>query len=211
MAKKNVEKTERELRLESLRSAQQRRERSRLLLLIGSALAVALVLIAVVSVVVVRESREQAAVLTAAEQEIEGVVEYEDQFSQHVSTPVEYEVTPPVGGNHNSVWTNCGIYDTPTTNENSVHSLEHGAVWITYSPDLPTEQVDTLKALAATDSYVLLSPYEGLPSPVVASAWGLQLQVESADDERLPVFLAKYLQGPQTPEPGAACFGGIDG
>ena len=72
----------------------------------------------------------------------------------------------------------------------------------------PTEQVQALRDLAADNSYLLVSPMEGLPSPVVASAWGLQLQLDSADDERLPVFLVKYLQGEQTPELGASCSGG---
>lgn len=36
-----------------------------------------------------------------------------------------------------------------------------------------------------------------------------QLAMDSADDERLPRFLDAYTQGPQTPEPGAPCDGGI--
>ena len=59
-------------------------------------------------------------------------------------------------------------------------------------------------------AYVVMSPFEGLESPVVASAWGIQLSLDSADDERLQAFLAKYVEGEQTPEPGAPCTGGID-
>jgi hypothetical protein len=90
-----------------------------------------------------------------------------------------------------------------------VHSLEHGAVWITHSPDLPAEQVAQLEELTTENPYLLVSPREDLPSEVVLSAWGAQLQLDSVDDERVPVFLTKYLQGEQTPEPGAACSGGI--
>ncbi len=50
----------------------------------------------------------------------------------------------------------------------------------------------------------------GLPRPVVANAWGLQLQLDSVDDGRLPEFLVRHLQGEQTQEPGAPCSGGID-
>jgi hypothetical protein len=60
-----------------------------------------------------------------------------------------------------------------------------------------------------TRSYVLLSPYPDLDTPIAASAWGLQLKVDSADDARLGTFLDKYIQGEQTREPGAACSGGI--
>ena len=106
------------------------------------------------------------------------------------------------------MWLNCGVYTAPVQEENAVHSMEHGAVWITYRPDLPPDQVQKLRAVAS-DDFLLLSPYPDLESPVAASAWGLQLQVDSADDPRLATFLTKYIQGEQTREPGAACSGGL--
>ncbi len=93
--------------------------------------------------------------------------------------------------------------------ENAVHTLEHGAVWVTYSPDLPQEEVSELQDLANSRDCVLVSPYPDLDSPVVASAWGKQLQLEGADDPALNRFVGSYLQGPQTPEPGATCTGGV--
>jgi hypothetical protein len=128
---------------------------------------------------------------------------------QHTDGNVDYAQTPPTGGEHNPVWQNCGFYDEPVTEENAVHSLEHGAVWITYSPDLPQDQVDQLRDLAHSQTYVLVSPYPELPSPVVASAWGKQVSLQSADDPALERFVRAYRQGPQTPEPGAVCTGGI--
>ena len=128
---------------------------------------------------------------------------------QHTSTTVDYEQTPPAGGPHNDVWQNCGYYAEPVRNENAVHSLEHGAVWITYSPDLAQDEVETLRDLAQNQTHILVSPYEGLPSPVVASAWGKQLQLDSVDDPNLERFIEAYRQGPDTPEPGAVCTGGI--
>ncbi len=128
---------------------------------------------------------------------------------QHTDGVVDYAQTPPAGGEHNPVWQNCGFYGEPVANENAVHSLEHGAVWITYSPDLPQDQVDQLRDLAHSQTYILVSPYPDLPSPVVASAWGKQLRLESAGDPDLERFVRAYRQGPQTPEPGAVCTGGI--
>lgn len=120
-----------------------------------------------------------------------------------------YPQNPPVGGIHNAAWQNCGVYDQPIANENGVHSLEHGAVWIAYRPDLPTEQVAQLRALVRGRTYTLLAPYEGLPAPIVAMAWGAQLSLESGSDPRLLQFMTAYIQGPQTPEPGASCSGAI--
>ena len=88
-----------------------------------------------------------------------------------------------------------------------MHALEHGAVWVTYRPDLPAAQVTALrKSLPST--YAVLSPFTGLKAPVVVSAWGKQLVLTGADDPRLSAFVKAYRQGPQTPEPGAACSGG---
>jgi hypothetical protein len=93
-------------------------------------------------------------------------------------------------------------------NENAVHSMEHGAVWITYQPTLPAAEVTTLQHAVAGKSYVILSPYPGLPPTVVASAWGVQLGLAGASDPRLAQFINYYQQGPQTPEQGATCSGG---
>ena len=128
---------------------------------------------------------------------------------QHTEGDVDYAQSPPVGGEHNPVWQNCGFYTEPIRDENAVHSLEHGAVWITYSPDLPQDEVERLRDLAQNETYVLVSPYPGLDSPVVASAWGKQVRLESAEDPDLERFVRAFSQGPQTPEPGAACTGGI--
>ena len=126
----------------------------------------------------------------------------------HVAGPIEYKESPPVGGTHNVVWQNCGIYDTPIHNEHAVHSLEHGAVWITYRPDLPADQVQMLRS-AASDDFMLLSPYPGLASPVVASAWNHQIGLDGAADPKLPAFIARYKNNPDTtPEFGASCLGG---
>jgi Protein of unknown function (DUF3105) len=129
---------------------------------------------------------------------------------QHTGEEVDYAQNPPAGGEHNPVWQNCGFYDKPVRDENAVHSLEHGAVWITYSPDLPQDQIDELRGIAESESYTLVSPYPDLSddTPVVASAWGKQVGLDGADDPDLGAFIQAYQQGPQTPEPGAICTGG---
>jgi hypothetical protein len=138
----------------------------------------------------------------------DGVTNYSYTGSQHSTEPVAYAEVPPAGGPHHPSWQNCGFYSAPVANENAVHSLEHGAVWVTYSPDLPDDQVDVLRDWA-DEPYILVSPFEGLPSPVVASSWNHQLQLDSATDEGLAQFIRSFRSGPDTPEPGAACFGGV--
>ena len=140
---------------------------------------------------------------------LQGVSTYPAE-QEHVTGPVAYEQTPPAGGPHAPTWLNCDVYAAEVPQENAVHSMEHGAVWITYQPDLPPEDVDALQQ-SLGQPYEILSPFEGLPAPVVASAWGKQLLLDGADDPRLLSFISEFKQGPQTPEPGASCTGGTDG
>ena len=140
---------------------------------------------------------------------IEGVFNFPAQERSHDQDVVIEETSlPPVGGVHDPVWLNCGIYDTPVPLKNAIHSMEHGAVWITYRPDLPSDEIAHLIELAGGQSYLVLSPYPNLASNVVMTAWGVQLELDSANDERVEQFISVYRNGPQTPEPGASCSGG---
>jgi hypothetical protein len=129
---------------------------------------------------------------------------------RHTQGTVDYEQNPPAGGEHNPVWQNQGFYEEPVRNESAVHTQEHGAVWITYSPDLPQDQKDELREIVEGQDCLLASPYPDLPgdTPVVASAWGAQIRLKSADDPDLQNFIRYYRKGPQTPEPNAPCTGG---
>lgn len=132
---------------------------------------------------------------------------YQNLGRNHVETEVNYPQTPPVGGDHHAIWQNCGVYTQPLKNIYAVHSLEHGAVWITYEPSLAADQVKTLTGYAG-DPFMLMSPMADQGAPIVLTAWGHQLKLDSVDDTKIRGFIREYKQGPQNPEPGAACSGG---
>ena len=196
-------------RVAQMRAAQQQADRRRRLLRIGAITIGVLIVAAAIAVPLSLQSKKTAT------PSITGVVTYSGLKQTHTNAKVSYPQTPPVGGPHNPQWLNCGVYTAPVPNENAVHDLEHGAVWITYQPNLPTDQVAALRALEQRQSvvrgsrFVTVSPYPSLPSPVVASAWGVQLKLGTASDPRLAEFVAQYRLGKQTPEPGATCTGGV--
>ena len=143
--------------------------------------------------------------------EIEGLETFEVAEAVHVETAVDYEMSPPAGGPHNAAWLNCGIYEQQVPAENAVHSLEHGAVWITYDPaEVSGADLDALRSQMPR-TYIILSPFDGLQTPVVASAWGFQVALDGVDDPRLSDFIVKYRQSPNAPEPGALCSQALDG
>jgi hypothetical protein len=135
------------------------------------------------------------------------VAEEESLSRDHVAGQVDYPSVPPSGGAHNGVPQACAVYTEPIAPEHAVHSLEHGAVWVTYNEQASDEDVQALTEQVEGDPYRLLSPVPEQESPIQLTAWGRSLAVDSTDDERVEQFLEAYTNGPQTPEPGAACIG----
>lgn len=127
----------------------------------------------------------------------------------HIYGPLQYDTTPPVGGDHTPIWQQCmgNIYDDVIPNEHAVHSLEHGAVWVTYRKGLPQDQVDALKAKVQGKGFTLMSPVENLEKPVIVQAWGYQLKLDEADDGRIDDFINALAKN-ATQEKGATCGGG---
>lgn len=129
----------------------------------------------------------------------------------HFESParVAYDRYPPVGGPHDPTWAACDgvVYTSPVRDEMMVHTLEHGAVWIAYNPDtLPADELADLAALVPQVSYLVMTPYPGLETPLSLQAWGHQLALESGADPRFEEFLLALLRNPYlTPEPNATC------
>lgn len=124
----------------------------------------------------------------------------------HTTDEVTYAQEPPAGGAHAPIWLACGVYDEPVRDENAVHDLEHGTVWITHDPGLSADDVEELAAQLPDNG--IMSPREDLPAPVVVTVWGAQLQLDGADDARLGLFLEEYGDGHTAPELGVTCQGG---
>ncbi|MGQ0843394.1 MAG: DUF3105 domain-containing protein [Sporichthyaceae bacterium] len=189
-------------KVEALRRAEQRTSRRRIGFVAGVGGIVVASLVGVVAFAVAKESGSKESNVA-----LDGVATYTHE-AKHVTTPVAYEQTPPAGGPHSPAWLNCGQYSQPVPGENAVHSMEHGAVWITYRPDLAPDLVESLKD-TVPKTFGVLSPFPDLPAPVVASAWGRQLKLEDPKDPRLGAFVKEFRLGKQAPEPGAPCDGGV--
>ena len=147
--------------------------------------------------------------------DISGLADYKAQkpawlTQDHKDGSLDYAVKPSAGGDHNGAWQNCmgDVYPAPIAAENATHSMEHGAVWVTYRPGLPAGQVQQLEGRVRGKDYTFMSPQDNTPGPVSLQAWGYQLTVDSASDERIDAFLsaARINAGPES---GAPCTRGI--
>lgn len=191
----------------ALKAKQAKETRNRLIGIVAAATAGVLVIGTLVTIVVTSATPP----VDPDTIEIAGLETFTDLEAVHVQTAVDYTMTPPAGGPHNPSWLNCGIYEEVVPAEYAVHSLEHGAVWVTYDPELVTGgDLDALRD-AMPSTYMILSPFPGLGSPVVASAWSVQVALDGVDDPRLRDFIIKYRASPDAPEPGALCSQALDG
>ncbi|MFI6822117.1 DUF3105 domain-containing protein [Micromonospora sp. NPDC050187] len=129
----------------------------------------------------------------------------------HQTGSIQYTVLPPVAGPHNAAWQNCqgDVYDAQISNEHAVHSLEHGAIWITYRPDLPAAQVEKLAERVRGQEKMMLSPFQGLDKPISLQAWGFQLKVDNADDSRIDEFIKTLRINASVEGPNANCGQGV--
>ncbi|MFG3345015.1 DUF3105 domain-containing protein [Streptomyces sp. NPDC048018] len=213
MAANRSSTADRRARIEEMRRAEQARERRNRFITIGVSGAVVLALVGFGGWVITKENDKKDQQEAAAKAPIKDEKSWDAKklTRNHVNTPVKYDMKPPVGGDHNPVWQNCNgdVYDKPVNEVNAVHSLEHGAVWVTYTKKAASGDVDKLRTKVKKTPYSLMSPYEDQAAPIVLSAWGKQVAVDKADDPRVDAFFTKYVTGPQTPEPGAACTGGV--
>ncbi|MGV9315965.1 DUF3105 domain-containing protein [Streptomyces sp. NPDC003691] len=212
---KNNAAHDRRARIEAARKIEAARERRNRILTIGISGVVVAGLVGFGLFVINKDNKEEQQSVAERKEPITGEKVWDPKkLSQtHVKGAVSYPDKPPVGGDHHQAWMNCDakVYKEPVPNENAVHSLEHGAVWVTYTDKAAKKDVEKLEKKVKDTSYSLMSPYKDQAGAIMLTAWGKQLTVDSADDPRVNKFFSKYVLGEQTPEKGATCSGGVTG
>ncbi|WP_326769121.1 DUF3105 domain-containing protein [Streptomyces sp. NBC_01591] len=207
----NTPASARRAKLEEARRKERARERRSRVITITASVAVVAALVAGGGYLMSAADGKEKAEVEAKSSPVKGEQTWDKLAQNHVQTKVDYPMNPPVGGDHNPIWMNCNtdVYTKAIPKENAVHSLEHGAVWVTYTSKAKPADIQKLRDRVESTPYSLMSPVEDQAAPLMLSAWGKQVTVTGAADARVGQFFTKYVQGPQTPEPGAACTGGV--
>ncbi|TPQ23619.1 DUF3105 domain-containing protein [Streptomyces sporangiiformans] len=202
-------------RIEEMRRAEKARERRNRILTITISTVIVAGLVGFGAYALDSANDKEEAQSAAAKKPVKGEKSWDaKKLSQnHVAKRVSYPMNPPVGGDHHQAWMTCDgtVYTKAIPNENAVHSLEHGAVWVTYNKKAADADVKRLADKVDKTPYTLMSPVDDQAGAITLSAWGHQLSVKKASDPRVEQFFTKYVQGAQTPEPGAACTNGVTG
>ena len=100
--------------------------------------------------------------------EVENVGSFDpkSQDRAHVTAAVQlsqYPSVPPASGPHNAIPLGAGVYDTPPAIDRAIHSLEHGAAIVWYSPDASGPELDKIKNFyerSDVGSRVIVAPYD---------------------------------------------------
>lgn len=115
-----------------------------------------------------------------------------------------YNSNPPTSGPH---WPNpaeCKVYDEPVPDEAAIHSLEHGAIWITYKDKDDKEIAEKLSNIVEKDpAKVLLSPRPENDSKIALASWTRLLKLEKFDESQISAFIKSNRNN--APEPFATC------
>lgn len=127
-----------------------------------------------------------------------------------VGSPLpQYTSNPPTSGPHYGQTARSGFREKAIADQNIIHNLEHGDVWIAYHPRVSDEIKKQLKEFGAAK--VIITPRETNDTDITLAAWGrldaFNIENNALPAERVSDFIKRYTnKGPER-IPGAS--GGI--
>ncbi len=133
-------------------------------------------------------------------------VEQADHGREHVSSKEYGGDQPPTSGSHTNpvAW---GVYDTEVRDDQVIHNMEHGGIYVSYQPDLPQDQIEKLKKLLSEPfsnpefqpKKIVLAPRAANKSPIELSSWRRSESLASYDQKKIEEYVMRNLG--KSPEP----------
>ncbi|OHA16681.1 MAG: hypothetical protein A3G52_03025 [Candidatus Taylorbacteria bacterium RIFCSPLOWO2_12_FULL_43_20] len=124
-------------------------------------------------------------------------VAYDIQGRDHIADGEKrsvYNSNPPSSGPHYGSTVRGGFYDEPLPDEQVIHNLEHGDIWIAYHPHISDKAKEKLKSFAGR--YVVVSPRLENEGDISLVAWGrvdtFDINNEIVDEGRIRDFIRRY-------------------
>lgn len=127
--------------------------------------------------------------------------EFPSEGSTHVpvGTKVEYKTNPPTSGNHYPEPANWGVYQQTLQDEQVVHNLEHGGIWISYK-DIDDDTKAKLEDIARKNSgSVLLEPRPANDAKIAIASWTRSITMDTFDRAKIEEFITHNKN--KSPEP----------
>lgn len=117
------------------------------------------------------------------------------------TTYTSYNSNPPTSGSHYANPAPARFYDKELPDEQLVHNLEHGNIWIAYKPDLPKNLIDVLKDFSGGN--IIVTPRSKNDTGIALVAWGrldkFNVEASGVDKQRIKDFISRYQnRGPES-------------
>lgn len=132
---------------------------------------------------------------------LEGKVgEFEIEGAEHVApgTNVDYQTNPPTSGAHYGTPNDWGVYTEEISDEATIHSLEHGGIWISYK-DISDDEKEILEEIGRRNSQsVVVSPRSANDVKVAVVSWGRMMKLTTVDKAVIQKYIDTYKN--QSPE-----------
>ncbi len=124
-----------------------------------------------------------------------------DQGRQHISIGANhppYNSNPPTSGSHYAQPAAWGVYNAELPDEQLIHNLEHGGVWISYT-NIDDATKSALEKLVRSQSKVIMEPRAKGDAPIVLASWNRLLKLQQFDEQVVLGFIEANRN--QSPEP----------
>ena len=125
------------------------------------------------------------------------------QGQQHIEIDAShpaYNSNPPTSGSHYATPASWGVYQNELPDEQLVHKLEHGGIWISYK-GIDTTTKSSLEKITQTHAKIIIEPREKDDAPIVLVSWGQLLKLQMYDEQKILDFIKTNSN--RSPEPFA--------
>ena len=123
------------------------------------------------------------------------------QEASHIDVGDEHEAyntNPPTSGPHGAA-PDWGVYQEELADENVVHALEHGGIWISYK-DISDEDIEKLEAIGGRyPNRTVVTPRAANDSNIAVASWGRLMKLDNVDEEAIIDYIKKNTN--RSPEP----------
>jgi len=124
-------------------------------------------------------------------------IQGQDHIAVGASHP-EYNSNPPTSGWHYAESAPWGVHQNELSDEQLIHNLEHGGIWISYT-GVDDATKSALEKIAKSQSKVVVEPRTKNDAPIVLAAWGRLLKLEKFDEQQISDFIKANKN--KSPEP----------
>lgn len=128
--------------------------------------------------------------------------EFSNLGQTHINSGEEhgsYNSNPPTSGGHLAQPAKWGVYQNELPDEQLIHNLEHGGIWISYK-DIDQETKAKLETIGkANPGSVIVTPRAANDAPIALAAWTRLEKLQTYDETKILEFIRANKN--KSPEP----------